>query len=78
MVSIRKFMAKNRLVSLLAIFPFVFAITSLIFSFLLNFVLPVLVAAFLTKRIYGLVTGNSKTTVWSYSMWGFPKKTDPF
>jgi uncharacterized membrane protein (DUF485 family) len=65
MVNIRKFMAKNRFVSLLAIFPFVFAITFL-------------VAAFLTKWIYGLVAGNSKTTGWSYSMWGFPKKTHPF
>ena len=78
MISIRKFMVKNRLVSLIAIFPFVLAITSLIFSFLLNFVLPVLVAVFLTKWIYGFVAGNSKTTGWSYSMWGFPKKTHPF
>ena len=78
MISIRKFMVKNRLVSLIAIFPFVLAITSLIFSFLLNFVLPVLVAVFLTKWIYGFVAGNSKTAGWSYSMWGFPKKTHPF
>ena len=78
MVSIRKLMAKSRLVSLLAIFPFVFAITSLILSFLLNFVLPVLVAVFLTKWIYGFVAGNSKTAGGAYSMWGFPKKTHPF
>ena len=78
MISIRKFMAKNRLVSLLVIFPFVFAITSLIFSFLLNFVLPVLVAVFLTSWIYGLIVGESKNIKWSHSIWGFPKDTHPF
>lgn len=78
MDNIKKVMAKNRLASLLAIFPFAFLLTSLVFSFLLNFVLPVLVAVFLTSWIYGLIVGESKNIKWSHSIWGFPKDTHPF
>ena len=52
MNKIKAVMAKNRFVSYVVIFPFTFMLTISAFSFLLNFILPVLISVFLTKYFF--------------------------
>ena len=64
MNSIKTFMVKNRFASYAIIFPFAFILTMSVFSILLNFILPVLVSAFLTKYFFSFFVGNSKSEKW--------------
>ena len=78
MNSIRKFMVKNRFASYAIIFPFAFVLTMSVFSILLNFILPVLVSAFLTKYFFSFFVGHSKLNTWRSFTWGSTKNTPLF
>ena len=78
MSKIKIIMAKNRYVSYVVIFPFAFLLTISVFSFFLNFVLPVLVSVFFTKSIYSFFVGHSDSEKWIYSKWRSIKNTTQF
>jgi len=59
MNKIKSVMAKNRFVSYVVIFPFTFMLTMSAFSFLLNFILPVLISVFLTKYFFRFLLETS-------------------
>ena len=78
MNNIKNFMVKNRFASYAIIFPFAFVLTMSVFSILLNFILPVLVSAFLTKYFFSFFVGHSKLNTWRSFTWGSTKKTTLF
>ena len=78
MNSIKKFMIKNRFASYAIIFPFAFVLTMSVFSILLNFILPVLVSAFLTKCFFSFFVGHSKLNTWRSFTWESTKNTPLF
>lgn len=55
----KRFMLKNRFVAQVLLFPFVFFFVVSLFSFLLHFILPVLVSLYLTKVVYAYLTKKS-------------------
>ena len=78
MNNIKTFMVKNRFAGYAIIFPFAFILTMSIFSILLNFILPVLVSAFLTKYFYSFFVEHSKSEKWRSFTWGSTKNTPLF
>ena len=78
MNSIKSFMVKNRFASYAIIFPFAFILTMSVFSILLNFILPVLVSAFLTKSFFSFFVGHSKAEKWRSFTWRSTKNTTLF
>ena len=78
MNNLKTIMAKNRFASYVVIFPFAFILTMSLFSFLLNFILPVLFSVFLTKWFFSFFVGKSESEKWRSFTWGSTKKTPLF
>ena len=56
---IRTFMRKNKMISLLLIFPFTFMVTISTFSFLMKVLLPAFISFWLAQLIYSYAVGNN-------------------
>jgi hypothetical protein len=60
---ILEFMKKNKNISLAGLFVFVFILTTILFSFLISFVLPAVFSFWVAKTIYSNVVKESFSNI---------------
>ena len=69
MENIQTFMAKHPLLSMALILPFSFIIVIGIFSILINFVLPVILAFWLSGWVYTAIVGEKIQKYYQHPFW---------